>query len=150
MLAEDPAFKLYLIGPVEDSFRKGISDNNNIVFTGILKGQELMNVLIGIDVGLALYNLKRINPGGTPNKLWQYLSVGKPAIVSRIPNIREEIFPKDSVYLFDENDSINSLIIEAHRQNNEERSRERIVFARNNTWDNRVVEFEQLMDQYLG
>lgn len=148
-LAKDPAFELYLIGPVEDSFRKGISNTTNIVFTGILKGQDLTDVLMGVDVGLALYNLKRINPGTTPNKLWQYLSVGKPVIVSRIPNIREDIFPKDSVYLFDEHDSLNALIIDAHNQNSEEMARERIIFARGHTWDNRVVEFERLMDQYL-
>jgi hypothetical protein len=149
-IIEDSSFELIIIGPVEKSFMKGLILKDRVRFTGILKGQELLNELMKIDVGLALYNVKRINAGATPNKLWQYLSVGKPLVISKIPNIKVEIFPKDSVYLYDGKDPVRQLICKAFSQNTPERAMERIHFSRMNTWDNRAHEFVRLIETYLG
>jgi len=78
---------------------KKICQNEKIIFAGELKGQSLITELKKIDVGLALYNLNRVNKGTTSNKLWQYLAMGKPVVVSNLPNLRDNFFPAKSVYI---------------------------------------------------
>jgi hypothetical protein len=138
---------LELIGPAEDSFVKKLISLSGVTIRGVLKGKDLVNALSEIDVGLALYNTKRVNPGGSPNKIWQYLGVGKPAVVSYLENIDIHQFPPHSVYLHHEGDSLRDLIIQAHREDSEALLRERIEFTRNNTWEKRVEVFLDILDR---
>ncbi len=145
-LLADDRFYLYLIGPVEASFQKRIKARNNIEITGVLKGNALRNVLQKIDVGLALYNMKSVNPGTTPNKLWQYLSLGKPVVVSDLPNLSTMQFPEKSVYIADKIQSVKDCIVKAHHENTPELYAIRLEFAKNNTWTNRVQRFIEIFN----
>lgn len=147
-LADDPGFELTIIGPVEDKFSRGIRNKDRIRFTGELKGNPLLGELMKIDVGLALYNTDRVNPGATPNKLWQYLAVGKPVIISPLPNLKDWIFPVDSVYIYKHKNEIKRLIHIAYSRNTINLSKDRINFSKQHTWDSRAKDFIQLMNQY--
>ncbi len=148
-LIEDQDLELVLIGPVDKSFINSISCMSRVRFTGLLHGQVLQQELMNIDVGLALYNVKGINPGTTPNKLWQYLSVGKPVVINDIPNLRPELFPKDSIYVYNGKKSISYLIHSAYSNNTVDLAKERIQFSKMNTWDNRVEEFLSLVKNFF-
>jgi len=101
-----------------------------------------------IDVGIAVYNMKRVNPGATPNKLWQYLSFGKPVVISQMPNLDVSAFPGNSIYLFDGLTPIGELIHLAHNHNSLKFARERITFAGMNTWDHRANRFLDVLKSY--
>jgi glycosyltransferase involved in cell wall biosynthesis len=140
-------FQVVLIGPVEKSFLRKLNRNVNVRMVGSLTGQALYYELNHIDIGLAIYNLKKINPGTTSNKLWQYLSLGKPVVVSNLPNIRNMTFPPKSIYILNNEDEILSKIIQASNENSDELIRMRLEFARKNTWDIRVAKFLEIISQ---
>ena len=142
-------FHLVLIGPSEESFTRKLKKSGEVTLKGVMKGEELTRTLAEMDVGLALYNKKRINPGVTPNKLYQYLAVGKPAVVSQLDNLRVEDFPEKSVYVFNEGDSLKDLIQKAYSEDSEALFLKRLAFARNNTWEKRVDRFLEVLRERL-
>lgn len=148
-ILSDNRFYLYLIGPIEKSFRKKITSRDNITITGVLKGQELRDVLQKIDVGLALYNMRSMNPGTTPNKLWQYISLGKPVVVSDLENLKFMEFPEKSVYIAGPDQTVNDCILKAFTENTEELCAVRIAFARKNTWINRIQKFLEIFNSHF-
>lgn len=148
-LIEDSTLELTIIGPVEKEFYKVIKNKDRISFTGELTGERLLNELMNIDIGLALYNIDKINPGATPNKLWQYLSVGKPVVISQLPNLDPSIFPPNSIYVYKHRRDIIKLIHLAYSDNSENLSLARIRFSKQNSWDSRAEEFIQLLNHYL-
>lgn len=141
----DDRLKVVLMGTIEKGMLSKIDNLQKANLLGVLKGEELFNQLKELDVGLALYNLDFVNPGGTPNKVWQYLAVGKPAVVSDLPNLKYMSFPDRSVYITRSDNDLIETIIKAHTENSEELMRIRVEFARQNTWDSR---FEQFMSVF--
>ncbi len=134
--------KLVIIGPVEDSFLKKIKDpNNNLTLKGTLTHEALFNEINHFDVGIAPYNLKRINPGTTPNKMWQYLALGKPVIVSNLKNINIGLFPEKVLYIANSDNDFIPLIRQAFSDNSAELIDTRINLAKGNTWTRRMEEF---------
>ncbi len=136
--------QLILIGPIESSFLKKIDYPDKVKMTGTLKGKELLNALSKIDVGIALYNLTKANRGTTPNKLWQYIALGKPAVVSNLPNLKNMVFPEKSVYTLHHDDDVIDLILQASNDDTMELKLSRIEFAKQNTWEHRVERFLEL------
>jgi hypothetical protein len=148
-IIQDHRFYLVLIGPVEKSFLRDLKNTENIKLTGLLKGKELTKELRKIDIGIALYNLKRINPGTTPNKMWQYLSQGKPSIVSKLPNLNVNSYPEKTVYVLENEDKLVDTILKAFSEDTPLLQKKRIEFAKNNTWDHRFEKFMTVYDNHL-
>jgi len=144
------SFHLVLIGPVEDKLLSQLGKRENITVKGVLKGPDLIRALTDIDIGLALYNKKKINPGTSPNKLWQYLSVGKPSIVTRLDNLDGKVFPPNSVYIHRDGDSLEELITQAYREDSEEHFKKRINFTADNTWEKRMDQFLKILGKELS
>lgn len=142
-------FHLVLIGPVEDSLLSKLGQRDKLTVTGVLKGPDLIKALSDIDIGLALYNKKNINPGASPNKLWQYLSVGKPSIVTKLDNLDAKIFPPHSVYIHQEGDSMEELILQAFQEDRAALFRQRQEFTKKNTWDKRMDLFLEKVEKTL-
>ena len=132
-------FRIVLIGPVERQFMNKINDSARIEQKGILTGQSLYNAMQEFDVAIAPYVLGSINAGASSNKLFQYLACGLPVVISSIPNLKPEKFPKDSVYMVDSDDefipAINS-IVKKDRSEIVKKCRE---FALKNTWAKEFV-----------
>lgn len=139
---------LMLIGPIESAFLKKIQFSNKVVYKGVLKGSELYEALNQVDVGLALYNRTRINPGTTSNKLWQYLAVGIPVVITDLENLRSQIFPDKSVYKLANDDETADVILKAHKDNTEQLFHERIAFAKKNTWEKRIETFLEILNKF--
>jgi hypothetical protein len=148
-LTSTDGIHLLLIGPIEDSFLQKLNNHDKITLTGILQGQKLIDTLSSADIGLALYNLKKVNPGATPSKLWHYLSVGIPVIVSDIPNINVNSFPSKSIYVLHKKEDIRNIILTAYQDNSEELFRTRIEFARANTWEKRMDVFLEIIKHHI-
>lgn len=134
-------FKVIIIGPVTREYLNRLQDLDPSSVKGMLKGEALYDELAQLDVGLALYNLDYVNPGGTPNKVWQYMAVGKPTVISALPNLKYMKFPDRTVYVTQGNHDLIELIERAHTESTPELVRERIDFASRNTWDHRFAQF---------
>jgi hypothetical protein len=134
---------LTIIGPINKYDSNRIKDYSNIRLTGTLTGQALYDEVNKFDVGLIPYDLKS-EIDRTPNKLWLYLSLGKPAVVSNIKGIRDWEFPDRYLYRAELNTEFYELIKKAYNEDNDILVSQRVTFAKNNSWDNRIEDFLQL------
>ena len=142
MLAE---FKIYLIGPAELHITHRYRHNENAVFTGPKGGPELYQLLNDeVDVCIAPYKEEKVNKGGTPNKLWLYLALGKPCVVTEIPEIRSWDFGAKVFYKCGNEDFIKTCKT-AYFENNKTLFFRRIQIAEENSWEKRV---DGILDQY--
>ncbi len=140
-------FRLSLVGKVSQNFLNKVKGNEKIELNGVLIGDALYRKIAESDVCLALYSHKDKNRGRTPNKLWLYLALGKPVVVTNIKNIDNWIFNDDIVYKADNNDMIQT-IFKAFNRDSELLFFKRKEIARNNTWEDRIKELNKYIEKY--
>ncbi len=129
------------VGPRDEEFENKILKHKNISFTGVLKGMDLFQAINKADVGIAPYVLNKLSIGVTPNKLWNYLALGKPVVISDLPNLKLIDYPDKFVYKYKSRTDFYDLIVKAHEENNDSLIEKRLKFADSNSWDKRVEEF---------
>lgn len=136
-------FPVIFIGPISDANRKKLAKYKNAEFVGPKTGKDLYDCLSRADVCVAPYEVSRLNKGATPNKLWLYLALGKPAVVTNMPNIRSWEFEDKLVYKCD-NDNFINCCIQAYKDDTYELALRRVEVARNNSWKNRVEKIKEI------
>ncbi len=148
-LVANPGIYLTLIGPVEKQFMKKLINTDKIKALGIRTGKELLTEVNKFDVAIAPYNPDRLNEGCFPNKLWIYLALGKPVVVSDLVSIKNVIFPEKSLYVAKSYDEFLDLAIKAHGENAPELIKNRVNFSKENSWDNRMEEFMKIYNKFI-
>jgi glycosyltransferase involved in cell wall biosynthesis len=138
-------FRIIFIGPISEKAKKDFLEYPNAEFVGVKTGDELYRLLQTIDVCIAPYDISIINKGLTPNKLWLYLAVGKPVVVTDIPNIRNWEFKPKLIYRCT-NDRFGDMCMLAHDEDNIDLVRARREIAKDNSWNKRVEKIKQLFD----
>jgi len=149
-LISNPGINLILIGPIEKQIMKGLANNEKITTLGILTGKDLLEEVNKFDIAIAPYNKNRLNEGGFPNKLWIYLSLGKPVVVSDLVALKNVKFPEKSIYITKSESNFHKLILKANNENTSELIKERIDFAKSNSWDNRIEEFIKIYHKFFN
>ena len=137
LVAEVPA-RLLLCGPAPGDYLEQLGGDEHIVHRGLLHGEALHRAMLEIDVGIAPYDVRRVNPGGTPNKLWLYLAAGKPAVVTDLPGIRHWTFPPGCVYRATDADGFVAAVRQALAEDGPEARERRLAVARENSWARRM------------
>lgn len=140
-------FILTLIGPFGKKEADKLTQYQNIRLTGKLTGQSLYQEINQFDVGIIPYILST-EIDRTPNKLWLYLALGKPVVITNIPGIRNWVFPEKSVYKANNADEFNDYIMMAHTENNQLLTKQRIQFAKDNTWESRMNQLIQILKTF--
>jgi hypothetical protein len=130
-------FEIRFIGPANDANRKYLGQFPNAHLLGPKTGQDLYRSLQEVDVCIAPYDLRLLNKGATPNKLWLYLALGKPVVFTEMPNTRNWRFEEGLVYQCS-NDRFVECCHKAVREDTEERAKKRIAVARANSWEARI------------
>jgi hypothetical protein len=139
-------FRTIIIGPAKKENAERIRKYPNAQFVGVKTGNELYECLKKVDVCIAPYDINKLNKGATPNKLWLYMALGKPAVVTNMPNIESWDFPDNVVYKCT-NDRFIEMCIKAYKDDNPGLSYRRIEIARNSSWHNRVEKIKELYYQ---
>jgi glycosyltransferase involved in cell wall biosynthesis len=137
-----------LIGPFKPKTRDSLKKYKNIRITGQLTGDDLYKEVSRFDVGIIPYNVNSIIDR-TPNKLWLYLALGIPVVISNITGIMNWVFPEKFVYLSNNDNEFYEKIHQAYEENNSELSKKRTEFAHANSWDNRIIELLKICDMFL-
>jgi hypothetical protein len=140
-------FKMILVGPVEKEFMGQLLNPDNIKFTGTLKGRDLYNEINLFDVAIAPYDLNKINPGTSPNKMWQYMALGKPVVITDLPNLSSFHFPEKIIYVAKKYNAFSNLILKAYNENSNKLIDERIQIAQKNRWTEKVKKFERIAQE---
>jgi len=136
-------FKIVLIGPADESIQKRYEGNTNANFVGSKKDEALYEALNQVDVCIAPYDENIVNKGLTPNKLWLYAALGKPCVVTDVPNIKNWNFGEGLIYKSQNIDFAQSCL-DAHLHNNQVLFESRITLAKKNSWFNKVNEIINL------
>jgi hypothetical protein len=134
-----------LVGPVDPGFFEKISDKSRIDVKGVLTGKDLLMEVNKFDVAIAPYLDNKIFEGGMPNKLFIYLALGKPVVVTELMTLTKMNLPEKFIYLVRKTSDFPDLIRKAHEENNMDLIRLRVNYAKMNTWDKRIEDFSKLL-----
>ena len=130
--------ELYLIGPIKDDILEHLYPIRRVHALGTQTGDLLKNSLIQMDVAIAPYYRDDPNTGRTPNKMWQYLAAGKPAVITNLPNVQHWEFPENTVFKANNEDEFAQMVLTAYEADTEELVEQRITIAKDNSWENRA------------
>ena len=147
LLKYNENYILTMIGTLDRDTKNQFIDYNNINFIGLKIYDELYDYITRMDICIAPYmtgkNINRVV--SIPNKIWLYLSFGKPVVACNIPNLKiNNKFVYQSQCAEDFVDNIELAISE----NTEKLIRQRIEFAQKNTWNNRIEELLRVYSIY--
>ena len=143
-LADIPNVKVFLFGPLTASMSELLAGRDSIEMKGTLTGEELLDALDEVDVGIAPYKGADGNPGRTPNKLWLYLIAGKPCVVRALTGIRDWQFEDKFLYRAVDPEDFVEKVLKAYNEDSADLALRRHEFAKLNSWDSRVEEFLNL------
>lgn len=136
-------FHTIFIGPVSDANRKKLARFNKAEFVGPKTGEALHKELSRADVCIAPYDPAKLNNGATPNKMWLYLALGKPSVITNMPNIVNWDLGEKLVYRCNNKDFI-QCCIDAYKNDSYAHAMQRQQLARNNSWKNRIETMKAL------
>lgn len=150
-LLQDKNIRFELIGPGPHEYyreiivRQGLS---NVFLFPPVKYEEVPNILAGSDILLAIYSAKeeKFKAGFhySPIKIFEYLSMEKPVVVSKLKHL-ERYFSNDKNVFFVYPDSPRALADRIlYIMNNKEKAEEvakngRTLILQNHTWEKRAT-----------
>jgi glycosyltransferase involved in cell wall biosynthesis len=142
-----PDWSIVLIGPEDDAFKKSqLHHLANVYFLGLKESKELPAYLARFDVAINPQILNEVTIGNYPRKVDEYLAMGKPTVATETKAM--SIF-KNHTYLGKTKEDYITLIERALAENNKEKQKERILFARAHTWENSVGEIYKAMNAVI-
>jgi hypothetical protein len=146
-LLADDTILLTLIGPVEKDFLEQITNKDRLILKGPAYGKELYQEINKADVAIAPYCTKMRNEifSGTGGKIYHYLALGKPVVISYMQGLSDMNLQDKLIYAAREAAEFPALVHQAHDENNAVLIRQRISYAKRNTWSKRM---EDLIAHY--
>jgi len=123
-----------------------LSTYKNVSFFCSVKAEEVPKLLAKYDAGIIPYKMDEVNKNIYPLKINEYLAVGVPVIMTAFANLTDfenmvssaktkEIF-KECIENELTNDSLSQI-------------EKRISFAKQNSWEGRAVEFENILEYFI-
>jgi teichuronic acid biosynthesis glycosyltransferase TuaH len=135
---------LLLVGPRQRTFDVERMDalfaRENVQWVGAQPFERLPAYMKHITVGLTPYTDSDFNRGSDPLKTLEYLSAGRPTVVSDLPSVRR--IPANLIQVAEDSDAFVELTLLALASPPEEDlARQRIAYAVSQNWDARAREF---------
>jgi glycosyltransferase involved in cell wall biosynthesis len=136
-------FRLRLIGPVEGSL-EGLGSRSEVL--GSVPREHLPGLLRDIDVLVLPYKKEGHTRGVIPAKTFECLATGKPTVAIGLPSLTEydELF-----HLCETEEEFLEAVSRAAADQPELRER-RVRMARENSWEQRIEEVEQVLLEGLA
>lgn len=146
MATERPEYSFVFVGPVQTNIHS-LPNRKNIYFLGKQFHDKLPSFIKDFDVCIIPYKITEYTNNVYPTKLNEYLAMGKPVISTPLPEIIN--FNKENNNIIKVGDSYSnfiSLIDKAITETGDANVKKRIEAARNNSWDNRILEMSKLIE----
>jgi teichuronic acid biosynthesis glycosyltransferase TuaH len=142
-----PAYSFVMIGNEDKVFAAhALHTLKNVHFTGSIAKQEVPQYMNALDVCLNPQLVNEITIGNYPRKVDEYLALGKPVIATATDTM--ELF-KEYVYLCSTADDYKAAVEKALTENNDEKKRQRILFAKSHSWKNNVDQIYYQIEKLL-
>jgi uncharacterized SAM-binding protein YcdF (DUF218 family) len=145
----NPNFSFVLVGPIQIDVSV-LLNINNIYFIGVKEHHELPQYIKFFDVGIIPYLCTEYTKSVYPIKLNEYLALEKPVVSTALPEIK--MFNKkyeDIVYVAKDGQEFGECIEKALREDNERLRRKRIEIAKENSWQNRIEQMSNLIEETI-
>ena len=144
-----PEYSLTLVGP--DLLPKSaqltqLKHKSNVYFLGFKPMEKLPDYIQTFDVALIPYELVGHVLSGYPQKLHEYLAAGRSIVATAMPELEPY---KQWLNIAQNHAEFIRLIDAAKDHYSDEIIKARAEVARQNTWDNRVLQMYQHMEKYL-
>lgn len=123
-----------LIGPVKTDVSK-LSNLQNLYLLGRKKQEELPNYLKAIDVCLIPFKVNELTHAVNPLKLHEYLAAGKPVVATELSELNKY---REFIRLSNSREDFEANILLALQERGEYFIAQRVAFAKENSWSNRV------------
>lgn len=139
-----------LVGPInsDEFYELGIDKLPNVVTTGAKKIYDLPRYLKFMDVTLIPFLCNTLTASIYPLKINEYLAAGRSVIST---TFSEDIRGfRDVIYLADSHSEFIQKIDHAIKENSEELEQKRFKVAQSNTWEARVEQFWELVQNHLA
>jgi len=135
-----PDWNYVLIGHTFGARLDLIKGIPNIHLLGEKNYEELPGFLYHFDVCTIPFKVNELTEATNPVKVYEYLSAGKPVVVTKLPEL-EEFRP--FIYIAESpNDFIDQLEIALNEKDDDLRMK-RVSFAKENSWDQRYLTIEK-------
>lgn len=150
LAGEFPDCSFIIIGPEKgEKISKSLSDLTNIHFLGPQNYEQLPRYLKYFDVCTLPYRITPFIENIFPNKIFEYLSSGKPVVTTAIPAI-EYLRESGAICWARTREEFRAGIRRGLEESeNDLLVRKRIKIAENNTWDKRVEKIARLIANRL-
>lgn len=133
-----------LVGPEDEAFKNSsLHQMKNVFFPGLKEMKLLPDYLARFDVAINPQVFNEVTIGNYPRKVDEYLAMGKPVVAT--PTQAMSIF-SEHVYFAGTASEYALQIEKALKEDNEEKQKQRIAFARSHTWENSVEEIYKAME----
>ncbi|MCC6723212.1 MAG: glycosyltransferase, partial [Saprospiraceae bacterium] len=146
---QHPDKTLVLVGPINSDCYKdhGLDKMPNVILTGGKHIRELPAFLQHFDVTLIPFLKNKLTASIYPLKVNEYLAAGKPVVAT---NFSEDIRSfADVAYIADSEEDFVQAIDRAIAEDSAELKEQRVAWAHQNTWTERVKQFWEIVDQHL-
>jgi uncharacterized SAM-binding protein YcdF (DUF218 family) len=140
---------LVLVGPLQVDVTR-LQQLPNVYFLGQKKYEDLPAYIKHFDLGVVPYALNEYTRSVYPNKLNEYLIMGKPVVCTKLPEV--EYFNQRHqgiVALAGDRDEFARLVGEELARDDAARREQRIRLVENNAWDQKIAAMQSLIQAKL-
>jgi teichuronic acid biosynthesis glycosyltransferase TuaH len=124
-----------------------LSKYPNVSFFGPIKANEVPKLLAKYDLGIIPYIMDEVNKNIYPLKINEYLAVGVPVVMTAFANLTDF---KNIVQVADTKEEFKEQILNELTNDNDTLIKERIAFAKQNSWEGRAIEFGNILEKFYN
>lgn len=149
VILANPDKSFAFVGPVSREFVPDwFFTIGNVHFPGSIDYEDMPAVIKGFDVALIPFKKDEVSNSIFPLQLFEYLGAGKPVVaIDFNPDLKE--LTKGAVTFCENPENFSEAVNEALQTDNAERRKNRVTIAAENTWENRIDAFADIIHYHL-
>ncbi|WP_159446890.1 glycosyltransferase [Carboxydocella sp. ULO1] len=140
----NPQWDIRLIGPINQGI-KYRSKMKNVKFIGPVNYYELASFMREFDIAIIPFKKNELTKYVNPVKIWEYLAAGKPVVSIGIPSPCPDHLCRTSENYEGFEANIKRFL--SANSFSQEKIKERVNFARDNSWEKRFEEIEIILSK---
>ncbi len=144
-----PEVNFIMVGPYDkvDYKKFKLNQYKNLIFTQEIDFHQLPHYLKYSDVAIIPFLKNQLTKSIYPLKVNEYLGAGIPVVSTNFSNDVKSF--KDLIYLADTQDDFVKLLGVALAEPKDQKLAERVQFAKENTWENRIEMIWKLIENHV-
>jgi teichuronic acid biosynthesis glycosyltransferase TuaH len=147
VIGESPEFDFEFTGALLNQLvRDRLVKYSNVAFFPPVASERVPALLASYDAGLIPYIRNEANKNIYPLKINEYLAVGVPLVMTNFADLPEF---RQIISSASEKDEFLQRLHQEIKEDNLAKIKERINFAKNNSWEARTEEFSTVLSKYL-